>query len=82
MTGIIIPFIFIVLLYVANVNVDGDNLRCLIGALLICFSGLLGVSISEYLTIPPIEVYRDNTELEITYKNNIPIDTVVVWKNK
>lgn len=32
--------------------------------------------------IPPIEVYRGNTELEITYKNDISIDSTVVWKNK
>ena len=29
-----------------------------------------------------IDVYRDKTTLEITYKNNVPIDTVVVWKGK
>ena len=27
-----------------------------------------------------IDVYRDKTTLEITYKNNVP--TVVVWKGK
>lgn len=32
--------------------------------------------------IPAIEVYRGNTTLEITYKDNIPIDSVVVYKNK
>lgn len=29
-----------------------------------------------------IDVYRNNTTLEITYKDSIPIDTVVVFKNK
>lgn len=29
-----------------------------------------------------IDVYRGNTTLEITYKDSIPIDTVVVYKNK
>ena len=29
-----------------------------------------------------IDVYRDRTTLEITYKDSIPIDSVVVWKNK
>lgn len=82
MVGIIILIICIVILYIANVTVNNDNLRCLMTTLLVCVSSLLGTSISEYLTIPPIEVYRGNTELEITYKNNIPIDTVVVWKNK
>ena len=29
-----------------------------------------------------IDVYQDNTTLEITYKDSIPIDSVVVWKNR
>lgn len=28
------------------------------------------------------DVYREKTTLEITYKDGIPIDTVVVFKNK
>ena len=34
------------------------------------------------LSIPPIDVYRGKTTLEITYKDNIPIDSVVVYKTK
>lgn len=33
-------------------------------------------------TIFPIDVYRGNTTLEITYKDGIAIDSTVVWKNK
>ena len=29
-----------------------------------------------------IDVYKGNTTLEITYKDDTPIDSVVVWKNK
>lgn len=29
-----------------------------------------------------IDVYKGNTTLEITYKENIPIDSVVVWKDR
>ena len=29
-----------------------------------------------------INVYQGNTTLEIIYKNSIPIDSVVVWKDK
>ena len=29
-----------------------------------------------------IDVYQGNTTLEITYKDSIPIDSVVVWKNR
>jgi hypothetical protein len=31
-------------------------------------------------TIKPIDVYRGNTTLEITYKDSVAIDSVVVWK--
>lgn len=30
--------------------------------------------------IPAIEVYRDNTMMIVTYQDNIPIDSVVVYK--
>ena len=37
--------------------------------------------IIAYLCKPKaIDIYRDKTTLEITYKNNVP--TVVVWKGK
>ena len=29
-----------------------------------------------------IDVYRGNTTLEITYRDSIPIDSIVVFKNK
>ena len=29
-----------------------------------------------------IDVYRGNTTLEITYRDSIPVDSVVVYKNK
>lgn len=30
--------------------------------------------------IEPIDVYRGKTTLEITYKDNVPIDSTVVYK--
>ena len=29
-----------------------------------------------------MDVYRGNTTLEITYRDSIPVDTTVVWKDK
>lgn len=29
-----------------------------------------------------IDVYRGKTTLKITYENNVPVDTVVVFKNR
>lgn len=30
----------------------------------------------------PIDVYRGNTTLEITYKDSVPVDSVVIWKGE
>lgn len=49
-------------------------LSIIIGAL------LLGITISMGNEPRAIDVYRGNTELEIHFINNIPQDTVVVWK--
>lgn len=38
--------------------------------------------ITEKTTPSALDVYRGNTELEITSVNGTPIDTVVVFKNK
>jgi TRAP-type C4-dicarboxylate transport system permease small subunit len=43
---------------------------------------MLIIGIPYSLSIPAIDVYRGKTTLEITYKDNIPIDSVVVYKNK
>lgn len=51
--------------------------------------GICGITLGILLTvsvynkeIKPIEVYRGNTTLEITYKDGVAIDSIVVWKNK
>ena len=38
---------------------------------------LLGFSLNEPKAI---DVYRGKTTLEITYKDKVPIDSIVVWK--
>lgn len=32
--------------------------------------------------VKAIEIYRGNTTLQITYQDSIPIDSIVVYKNK
>lgn len=37
----------------------------------------------SYITKPKaIDVYKGKTTLEITYKDKVPIDSTVVWKNR
>ena len=61
---------------------DTDFTRTILGIFIGC-SMIAMFLIIAYLCKPKaIDVYRDKTTLEITYKNNVPIDTVVVWKGK
>lgn len=61
-------------------NKDGYfALCCIVWLITISILGAYVVSSPE---IPAIEVYRDNTTLQITYQDSIPIDSVVVYKNK
>jgi hypothetical protein len=78
MINSIIIIIFTVMLLAAIVLIDD-----IVTTILICILSIVGLILATYnidSNIPAIEVYRGNTELEITYKNDIPIDTVVVWK--
>lgn len=46
---------------------------------------IVGVNLIDeycYPSITPIDVYRGKTTLEITYKDSIAIDSVVVWKEE
>lgn len=82
----VIILIFIVVIFndfrIAKVNemfIDelfgNTMLSIILGALLLTF---IQVKIGSP---EAIDVYRGNTELKITYIDNIPQDTVVVWKN-
>lgn len=45
------------------------------------YSFIITVLLIIYLKKPTaIDVYRNKTTLEITYKNGVPIDSTVVWK--
>lgn len=50
-----------------------------------CYNTILGIIVIALMAIyfdsvKPIDVYRGKTTLEITYKNGVPIDSVVVYK--
>ena len=50
---------------------------------LFVYSFLVLLLLLSYVYKPKaIDVYRGKTTLEITYKDRVPIDTTVVWKNK
>lgn len=61
---------------------DSDNgnwfIGCIVATALFIIIIIVGYNKSKEPTA--IDVYRGNTTLEITYKDSIPIDTVVVFK--
>lgn len=48
----------------------------LIALCTVCVCGIISIS-----TPKAIDVYRNRTTLEITYKDSIPIDSIVVFKD-
>ena len=52
----------------------------LIFSIILVFITLIVTSLKE--EPKAIDVYRGKTTLEITYKDRVPIDSTVVWKNK
>lgn len=80
---LIILVVVITISYGGVILLDRDTHREI--CLLICVvsSILLGGvfhSLDEARTPQAIDVYRGNTTLQITYRDSIPIDSVVVWK--
>ena len=90
---IIIALLFIIILFVCSIVTfieneileDTDFTRTILCIFTGC-SLMAMFLIIAYLCKPSkpkaIDVYRDKTTLEITYKNSVPIDTVVIWKGK
>ena len=87
---IIIALVFIIILFVCSIVTfieneileDTDFTRTILCIFTGC-SMIAMLLMIAYLCKPKaIDVYRDKTTLEITYKNSVPIDTVVVWKGK
>lgn len=75
-----------IILVIASICLGTALLKESIEKISIVFSYLafmLGWSfITEYICSKPraIDVYRNKTELRITYEGNIPVDSVVVFK--
>lgn len=76
-SGFIIITVAFLVLYVVNEDNYGTTFLCTLAIVV----GALCISEGIKTTTPQaIDVYRGKTTLEITYKDSIPIDTVVVFK--
>jgi hypothetical protein len=71
--------------YIWNIFTDDKDYRFISALLLIIstviFTGLVS-SYESRNTPTALDVYQGNTTLEITYRDSIPVDSVVVWKDE
>ena len=78
---IILPMlVFCLILLMAADFIKKDNPRCII---ITFIAMLIGACVHYSVTREEpsaIDVYRHRTSLKITYKDNIPVDTIVVFK--
>ena len=76
-SGFIVITVAFIVLYAINEDNYGTTFLCTLAI------GVGALCINEGLKITKpqaIDVYRGKTTLEITYKDSIPVDTIVVFK--
>ena len=77
-----IGIVFIFVGTIINCNVSDEHPGAYLGTLLACVGAVL-TTISYYETNPSaMDVYQGKTTLEITYKDNVAVDSIVVFKDK
>ena len=81
---IIVAFLLFTLICVFSKD-DESAIPCaILGAFTIVLF-MAGVSLLDNCynpSIEPIDVYRGKTTLEITYRDSVAVDSVVVWKDE
>ncbi len=80
--GVLAIIMGIIRVYILS---DADSVTFWNVMLCICGGVLLGLSIAKIKQekLPtPLDVYRDKTTLEISYRDGIPVDSAVVFKNQ
>ena len=83
--GILIVVLLILVKYIKSNIDDSFDLGFFMGELIMILIVLEVFFLSNIIEEPTpsaLDVYRGNTELEITSVNGIPTDTIVVYKKK
>ena len=58
-------------------------MKAIIEILIYIWYFVLGYCLNKNINTPTaLDVYRDKTTLEITYRDSVPVDTIVVYKNE
>ena len=83
--GILICILIILSFHISNNSTEDFDIGFIIGGIitiLVIIEVYLLSNIIGKPTPSALDVYRGNTELEITSRNRTPIDSVVVFKEK
>ena len=81
MVYLIFGFIAITVAFIVLYAINEDNYVTTFLCTLAIVIGMLCIGEGLKITKPQaIDVYRGKTTLEITYKDSIPVDTIVVFK--
>lgn len=83
--AIIIMSVFLLSLLTVSMDIflsDGFKSNKFVIGLITFLSTIIILVFAVALKNKPkaIDVYKDKTTLEITYKDEVPIDSIVVWK--
>ena len=68
--------------FIINYIVSDEHPGTYCGTILACIGSVLIVAIRYEANPSAMDVYQGKTTLEITYKDGVPVDSVVVFKNK
>ena len=80
--------IFGVFLFISSCFKDWEAALGILFSILLIFVGVMGTlqefgAFDNIVEKPKaIDVYREKTTLEITYRDSVAVDTTVVWKDK
>lgn len=81
---IILGLIFIIMgsaliaVLIMSKQTDGLTILGSVSSVFLIIGGVSCIHICKYPSA--IDVYRGKTTLQVTYKNNVPIDTTVIYK--
>ena len=76
-----VVFLALSVIDIVELGRDYKSHEAFLAYALLAYSMIMILFISYYARKPsPIDVYRNKTTLEITYKDRVPIDSTVVWK--
>lgn len=80
--GLIISIVALAIILIFDKKEHGDCFISWLTILFSCWALAAFVSLREYNTPTLLDVYRGKTTLEITYRDSVAVDSVVVYKMK